>query len=328
MKSSKSSPRLAFIAAASHSGSTLLAMLLNSHQDICTAGELKLSNLGDLSNYRCSCREIIEDCEFWCRIVDKMNRGSIDFELANAGTHLGDIPSSYVRWLINPLHHGALLEMVRDAGLSISPTWRKHFAIWKKRNVDLISAVTDISSCSVVVDSSKIAVRAKYLLKESALDTKVIRLIRDGRAVALTYMDAFNFADARDLKLRGGGTGKRLPKDLPMRDAAAEWRRSNEEAEALLSTLNEDQWIQVRYEDLCRNVDGVLARVTDFLGLDRGTHYNEFKAVAHHVVGNGMRLDGSSEVILDERWRDVLTPQNLSDFDAVAGRLNRSYGYT
>ena len=39
-------PRLAYLLAASHSGSTLLAMLLGAHPEACTAGELKATNLG------------------------------------------------------------------------------------------------------------------------------------------------------------------------------------------------------------------------------------------------------------------------------------------
>lgn len=320
-------PGLGYIAAASHSGSTLLAMLLNSHDDICTAGELKLSNLGDLGAYRCSCRQLIGDCEFWSGIVQRMRAGDGEFDLAAAGTHLAALPGAYVRRLLGPLHRGPMLEAIRDLGLWLSPSWRKHLPAWKRRNAALLDAIGAVSDCRVIVDSSKISVRAKYLLREKSIDTRVIRLIRDGRAVALTYMDAFHFADASDPALRGGGTGARKPKDLPMRDAALEWRRSNEEAEALLATLRRDQWIQLRYEDLCRDVGGVLGEVTDFLGLPRGTNYHRFKEVAHHVVGNGMRLDGSSKVVLDERWRDVLTREHLRDFDDVAGGLNRSYGY-
>jgi hypothetical protein len=44
-------------------------------------------------------------------------------------------------------------------------------------------------------------------------------------------------------------------------------------------------------------------------------------------VGNGMRLDTSSEIQLDERWREVLGPEELATFDQVAGDVNRRLGY-
>ncbi len=46
--------RLIYILAASHSGSTLLSLLLGSHPEITTIGELKATSLGDPDQYRCS----------------------------------------------------------------------------------------------------------------------------------------------------------------------------------------------------------------------------------------------------------------------------------
>ncbi len=40
-----------------------------------------------------------------------------------------------------------------------------------------------------------------------------------------------------------------------------------------------------------------------------------------------MRMDSTSTIRLDERWRSHLTPADLKAFDDVAGDLNRSYGY-
>jgi hypothetical protein len=61
--------------------------------------------------------------------------------------------------------------------------------------------------------------------------------------------------------------------------------------------------------------------------LDPGRAVREFRSVEPHVVGNGMRLDSSSEIRLDDRWRNVLQAADLSAFDAVAGPMNRAYGY-
>ena len=52
-----------------------------------------------------------------------------------------------------------------------------------------------------------------------------------------------------------------------------------------------------------------------------------FRQVRHHVIGNGMRLDDDSEIVLDERWRDNLSAQDIVSFDAVAGATNRRLGY-
>lgn len=321
-------PQLCYISAASHSGSTLLAMLLNAHPDICTIGELKLSNIGDTQAYRCSCRRLISECEFWRNLVSRMSTGDKPFELTKADMHLGDLQSAYARRLLRPLHRGPGMELLREALLGLSPTWRRELPAWQDRNRRLLDAIGDVSGCGVVVDSSKIGVRLKYLLRTPGIDVRVLKLVRDGRAVALTYMDAFRYADARDREMRGGGTGAQEHKDLPMSAAAREWRRSNEEARAVLSRVDSDRYLQVRYEDLCADVSGTLGRIVEFIGLGHSEEYRRFKEVEHHVVGNGMRLDGSSEVVLDDRWKQVLDRSNLEEFERVAGAMNRSFGYT
>jgi hypothetical protein len=51
------------------------------------------------------------------------------------------------------------------------------------------------------------------------------------------------------------------------------------------------------------------------------------KAGTHHVVGNGMRLDATREVRLDERWKTALTSEDLAMFERVSGVYNRQLGY-
>ena len=65
-----------------------------------------------------------------------------------------------------------------------------------------------------------------------------------------------------------------------------------------------------------------------FLDLDPDKVRLDFRAVTQHVIGNGMRMDSSSEISLDERWKSNLSRDDLRVFDATAGDLNRRYGYT
>ena len=198
----------------------------------------------------------------------------------------------------------------------------------QRRNAALAASVLQLSGKQVLVGSSKTGIRLKYLLRNPELDIRVVRLVRDGRGVALTYTDTANFADARDPRLRNGGTGvtERRPA-LPLRRAAKEWPRSNEEGTAILRQLAPDRWIEVRYEDLCTSPENTLRRIFDFIGTDSSLVALDFKDVEHHVVGNGMRLDSTSTIKLDERWRSVLTMSDLTVFDDVAGALSRDLGY-
>lgn len=321
--------RLAYILAASHSGSTLLAMLLNACPEICSVGELKATALGDPERYRCSCLNRIKECPFWITISNEMHRRGLAFDVTNAGTDIRTDVSPYVRWLLGPLHRGPFIEGLRDAALGLVPSWKRQLARVQVLNTNLIDCVLVRTGKKLIVDSSKIGIRAKYLLRNPALDVRVIRLIRDGRGVALAYMDPANFADASDYSLRGGGMGIDCDAErLPLREAAREWRRSNEEAEAILETLDRSRWIEIRYEALCIQPTVTLQRIVSFLGFDSTQTCTDFRQVEHHVLGNGMRFDATDEVRLDERWRSVLSAADLRIFNSLAGDLNRRLGYS
>lgn len=321
--------RLAYIQAASHSGSTLLAMLLNSHPAVCTVGELKITALGDVQRYRCSCGAPILQCPFWCGVTADMRAAGFDFEIGQPGTHFGALDSALARRLLRPLYRGGAFEWLRDAALACIPGWNPFVAATQARNAALVGSVLARSGKQVIVDSSKIGMRLRFLLRNPALDVRVVRVKRDGRAVALTYMDPEHFADASNPALRGGGSGaSRDGERLGTAAAAREWLRSNEEAEAMLASVAPERRLEVSYEGLCRDTEGTLRRIFAFLGVDPVAQRPAFRAAPHHVVGNGMRLDSSSEVRLDERWRDALSATDLQAFDAVAGPMNRRLGYT
>jgi hypothetical protein len=320
--------RLVYVMAASHSGSTLLSMLLNVHPEIVTAGELKATNLGDPMRYRCSCHRLLRECPFWSEVNARMRAlGHEGFSIWNAGTHYDTVQSSYARRLLRPLVRDALFERVRSLALRFAPEWPATKTRMLARSVDLVSAVAQTAGVGTVVESSKVGLRLKLLAESGALDVHVVRLIRDGRAVALTYMQPDEFADARDAKLRGGGTGVNQDHRLCMRDAAREWRRSNEEAEALLSQLAHVKVSEVRYESLCAQPLATLNGLFADLGLAAVANLEDFRAVPHHVIGNGMRLDSDSRVVLDDRWRTRLTAAELAEFAEVAGSLSHKYGY-
>lgn len=322
--------KLAYILSASHSGSTLLSMLLGTHPQIATVGEMKLPSeaMGDLRRYRCSCGEFISTCTFWQKVTELMAARGLGFDVGHAGTDHRTVASRYARRLLSPMCRGPFLESIRDLALAVSPTWRKQLPEIQRQNASLASTVSEIAGAQVVVDSSKTAVRLKYLLRNPQLDVKVIRLIRDGRAVALTYMDPANFADAKEEARRGGGMGgDRANERLSMAQAAYEWRRSIEEGGCILRRLAKSQWTEVRYEDYCKDPDAQLTRLWRFLGVAPVGRPVELRRIGQHVVGNGMRLDTASEIHLDERWREKLTSQDLRVFDQIAGEINQKYGY-
>ena len=329
MTASPARPTVAYLLAPSHSGSTLLALLLASHPQVATVGELNLSAVDDRQRYLCSCGTRLKDCDFWRQIASRMAARNVEFDVLHPGTDFRHVNSGYVARLLRPLHRGRWLEAGRDSALALSSAWRATYRRVQTRNAALVQAVADETGARVIVDSSKIGIRLKFLLRNPDIDVRVVRVVRDGRAVALTYTDPARYADASNPALRGGGTGgTREHEKLRMDAAAREWLRSHEEADALLAGLDPSRWMQVRYEAVCTETEDTLAQVFRFLGVDPAAPRVPFRQAGHHVVGNGMRLDTSSDIAVDERWRSLLTAVDQQVFDAVAGQRNRRFGYS
>lgn len=319
-----------YILAASHSGSTLLSMLLGAHPEIATIGETSPGQMGDVDTYRCSCGRPINQCLFWTRITKRMQHMHPDFNLGNFGTAFECPSHPVVNRLLRFEHRGVVFECMRDFILRVFPCWRKLERKIAERCYDLASAVLTESGAHVLVDSSKLAHRLKFLLRIPGLNIRVVHLVRDGRGVALTYMNQDEFADAKNPALRRGGRGpdgQASACSLSMRKAANEWLRCLRSAECVLTGLDRSHWIRVHYEDLCTHPGPTLDRLHRFLGVEPGRQPREFRSVEQHVVGNGMRLDTTSEIRLDERWRTVLSNEQMQIFDSVAGKMNRRYGY-
>jgi sulfotransferase family protein len=145
--------RVIYIAGTSHSGSTLLDLMLNAHPEIIAAGEvLKLNRqlAAQPSRKRslapCSCgAPTLWECPFWSE-VDKRTRDS-------AGASLSDLD-------------------VQD----YAPTQRG-----AAPNEIVFEAMAEVSGRNFIVDSSKLPKRLAYLLTLEGLDVYPIHLVRDPR---------------------------------------------------------------------------------------------------------------------------------------------------
>lgn len=319
--------QLIYLAAASHSGSTMTAMLLGAHPDLCSVGELKSVHLGDKDSYLCSCKTLVSECDFWQGVSEKMAKRGQDFCISTAGMDIRTGATPYETRLFKPLVRAPFMELIRDSLLLLSPTWRRQLPKLQQRNADYVSAIAEQAGVKAVVDSSKIGIRLKYLLKNKDLDIKVIWVVRDGRGVSLAYKNPSEYADAKDPKFRGGGSGQTQESGRGVESGAHEWIRCNQETQVILNTMNKDKWVKVHYEDICNNTEETLDKLFEFIGVDSSKKRLDFKTVEHHVVGNGMRLDDCDAIKLDERWKDKLNDTDLKQFYRVAGEYHKSLGY-
>ena len=298
---------LVYIKSASHSGSTLLALQLARHPLVGTVGELSGTPHRARAGYRCSCGSELAQCSFWRNVSAAMARRGFRYSATTAVTDIRNAPNAWTRRLLSPLHRGPLAETVRDLAVWLAPGCRSYIQRNQELKAALVESVVECTGKPVLVDSSKSGVQLKYHLRNSRLAVKVIWLVRDGRGQASSTV-------------RKAG--------LSVRQAAYQWRRSNEETAAIVRHLDQSQWIRVQYEALCAEPERTLSRLWQFMGLAPcAGQAGEQKQEEYHVLGNSMRLKGAINIRADEKWRTKLSDVDLQIFDAAAGRLNRQLGY-
>jgi hypothetical protein len=297
-----------FIAALSYSGSTLLSFLLSTHPQIATIGEMTgVIASEDIDEYRCSCGERIRECSFWQTLTTRMEEKGFEFEVEDFCTRyeLGAHP--WVRRLRTGSLRNSQLEVIRGSVFRLWPGYNEQLTRIGARNQALVESVLETTGKTVFLDASKHHMQIRYHLKYTALDLKVIHMVRDARGVVNSAL--------------------KYNSNLPTRKAAQRWVRGNENIERQLRALPEDRCLRIRYEDLCRKTPQTLERLHRFCGVEPDLFAGDFRSLPHHIVGNKMRLSDSSEIKLDERWKVILTDQQLSEVAEVAGTLQGVYGY-
>jgi hypothetical protein len=140
-------------------------------------------------------------------------------------------------------------------------------------------------------------------------EARVLHVIRDGRNVALSYLDV----------PFGPNT---------MEEAAVYWRRFVRKGRRAGESLGSDRYVEVRYEDLVSDTDNVLQAVCPFLELDyqemlrywQRTEWSEIGLEHHRNLGRP-----PSPNLRD--WRTEMPNRQVHLFEAIAGDLLSELGY-
>lgn len=256
---------LAIIASPGHSGQTWLSMLIGTHSQSLTLGEIDV--IDGLTHLNNACMLCGEHCDFW----EAFNRVWV--------------PEKNI-----------FLQLAEFSG--------KH-----------------------ILSISKMEKYRKYINHDKVL-VKVIRLLRDGRAVTASYLRKY-----------------------PQRTYEAivkQWVESSQENDHWVAEISPENQMVLRYEDLVADTAAGMREICTFLGVGFEETMIEFWKVKHHIV-NGNRGTvsfvqrhfgmGSEPVdkrfyehqepdtFRDERWRAELTPYQRYLFDKIGGALHKSYGY-
>jgi hypothetical protein len=233
-----------------------------------------------------------------------MHRRGWEFSLEDLGTHIRNGGRAFKR-LVNAGVRGGALPLLGQSATRFVPAYRKKLARIVQQNVRLMEVITAIQRARIFLDGSKDPERLDIFRRYMNRPVKIIRLIRDGRGVASSYMKHYS---------------------VDMKAALAEVLKTNQVCDRVLSRIMPADQLTVRYEDLCHAPSEWLERIQRFAGLQAAPAGR--RALSEmHILGNQMRLSAGQTIQLDEQWRQELTASELSMFEALAGATNRSWGY-
>jgi hypothetical protein len=302
------SQRVLYVVGTGFTGSTLLAFLANAHPEIATVGEATgpISEAGDPRAYPCSCGKALADCEFWSRVGREMRERGFEFAPDRWDLAFRVARGRMAHQLLSQSLRANALDRLRDRAVLAVPSWRRALLETARRNEAFVGSVLRVTGKRVFLDASKDPVRARYLLRLTPLDLSVIHLVRDAPGFVSSFVA--NTGGSRGAGIRA-------------------WNRMVGHARRLANRLPADRFLQVRYEDLCTRTEEELARIARFAGLAPQPGPVDFRAPNHHVIGNRMRIAGSREVVLDERWRERVAPAELRAILRRTASRRRRIGY-
>lgn len=298
--------RLIYVSGAVRSGSTALDVLLGSHPDVVSGGEIiRIAKYPEPPGYPCACGKGAWECPFWSPVLREFA----------AQDSLSELRKGWKRY--EGLRALPRLWWDRRRG---DPRVTAHVG----RMHHLLQAIATASGRSCIVDSSKDPVRGVLYreLLSAGVDVRLLHLIRDGRGYLWSVSGR---PDGSGL----AGKGKR-GRPVPVR--IVQWVLANL-ASSLLLRRPRDRYLRLRYEDLLSDPAGSLGRLGGFLDLDLGSLVATAQAggafaIGHPIGGNRMRFSRTMRLRRDAEWESRLSRRDEWMFWALGGWLARAYGYT
>lgn len=296
-------PDLIYIASDVRSGSTLLDLMLGSHSEVSSVGEIQFltdhfrrQGMGHSWDWKCTCGKDFNDCEFWSKINGLVKE--------KTGDNISD-RETWVRRVKQPFPYltlpNFLFKRMCENKSSLSKGLDASSFCW-----EVVDSISEQTGNTVVVDSSKNAEQFRYLYCWRPSSIKMIHLIRDGRGVVYSKMT------------RAGDTSRKATKN---------WVLENLKISLIKRMVRKSNRMTIKYEDLCENPQKEIEKVLEFLNVSNENSLLS-KEDRHNVCGSPHRFDWKDmEINLDERWKAGLSSESKKTFNTFGGWLNRIYGY-
>jgi hypothetical protein len=302
--------KLIYVFSPSFSGSTLLTLALNHHPDIASIGELKGTAMGDVSNYHCSCGELLNECRFWSGIAEELSRLGYQFELDNFGTHY-ESSNWFKNRILGAQIRGRHFENLRRKVIEHWPSLQKEFNSINQLNFDLTRVLNTKLKGEYFLDSSKDPQRLLYLHETKKYDIRVIKMFRNGLA-------------------QSNSCRKKTELGMSFVDAVRDWKSTVSQIDRVVRKFDIKNIFSLSYEEFCEAPKSTMDNINEWLDLEPTTiNWANLNTVSqsNHVLGNNMRTQKNISIKLDNSWKSEVSKKEQEIFQGIAGKTNRLLGY-
>jgi hypothetical protein len=299
--------KVLYIAGWGRSGTTILDNILGSYDSVFATGELfYLWHRGLKQRRRCGCGAQLTGCRLWRDVLDV---AYADGELDAART--AAVQQRAVR--------------VRDTLRLTAENPGEDVAAYRDEMRRIYTAIATVTGARLIVDSSKTPSGAAVLARIPDVESYLLHMVRDPRAVAYSWMRPTPQPDVRS---------RRPMQPHSAIESTTHWMAWNLMIERLMQESFGGRSRRLRYEDFVAAPRKTVESLFRFTGTPLTTGPFEDHATVrlpgnHTVSGNPNRFrTGSVQLRPDDAWRSDQRWQHRAAATAISLPLLRRYGYT
>jgi hypothetical protein len=303
--------RILFIGGLGRSGSTLLALLLNSLPAFVYVGELRMVWHYQQHDLLCSCGEPFHGCEFWRAV------GAHAF----GGWDQADVPQVVQAMEFVDRHR--YLPFLAKPGLSRK--FDDRLRVYQEAISRIYAATRVVSGSDVVVDATKVPPFAFVVRGIDGVDLRIVHLVRDPRGVAYSWTKWKRRPEVQDAPAFMDRYG-------PV-SASLRWLDCNVLMQSLVGS--EVPGLLVKYEDFVAHPGEVVRSVVRHAGepvqddlIEDLLNARRTKRQNHSVAGNPIRFEqGPLRLRLDDEWKSQMRRRDRLLVTALTAPMLSRYGY-
>jgi hypothetical protein len=300
---------LAATLASPYSGSTLFAILLAHHSHLSSDGET--FPLGPNKFVCCSCGQAQIDCPYYRQAATHLlgpDGRNWDPALFAPSPWYSRFP--FVDKALGRQWSNDGLRLAQECLRAMIPAWRRKDQAFLAAHVRFMENSLRLRGARVYVDGTKSVRRASLFARSARIRLKVIHLIRDGRGFCFSYLK-----------------NEELPRSQ-LAVAARAWLKNIDAVDRFHARWPHIPVLEVRYEDLCRDLPEILRRVCQFLDVPYEPVPEGASARTCHVLGNRMRLNFSGQVEECLSWQREFTPKEIDFLNRAMWTSLERYHYS